>query len=432
MNSFNYLKKNQLTVFLSVLVFFPTIRLLAIGSGHVTGLSLLLSLIPEILFSVIVLFGFLSIYKDSNRKIHLFDKLVLVYFVFNVIMGVCLSQNLLASVYGFRLSYLPLIAYFICSFYWDKGVNIEKLFHVFFKILAFVALLGFIIYFIFPELQFYFNDLATDHPIAMAFEGFVRMPSILWTPVVFAMLMLAAFCYWTYRYFKTGNLFALIYMLLTVNAVFFSVSRGPMIASIVAFILFLILGKNRKFKLIASGIIFLEVAIFYLFVPQFIELMEWVFVSSKQTVGLESTNSRVSLWTDVINSIKYNPMGLGLGKAGHVAVQLFPPNTPGVSQASTDGWYFKLMIETGIPALVLYLSMALVFFISMIKYIRKNGFDFVTVIFTIFVVTGLVNIVSNALDFYMFSYLYWFLLGIFVFKLKQNGNAKKEGFSSNS
>ncbi len=419
MNSYNYLKKNQLSIFLSVLAFFPTIRLLTIGSEHVTGFSLLLGLVPEILFSIIAFFGFRSIYKDSNRKIHLFDKLVVIYFLFNVIMGVCLAQNLLASVYGFRLTYLPMIGYFVCSFYWDRQVDIEKLFHRIFKTLVLVAVIGFLIYFMFPQVQFYFNKLVTNEPVAMAFPGFVRMTSIFWTPVVFAMLMLAAFCYWTYRYFKNGSSWELIYMLITVNAVFFSVSRGPMIASSIAFVLFLILGKNLRFKLIASGVILLEVLIFYLFVPQFTELMEWVFVSSKQTVSLESTNSRVSLWTDVIHSIKYNPMGLGLGKAGHVAVQLFPPNTPGVSQASTDGWYFKLMIETGIPALILYLSMSLVFFISMIRYQIRNGLGFVSVIFAVLIVTGLVNLVSNALDFYMFSYLYWFLIGIFVFKLKQ-------------
>ena len=419
MNSYKFLKRNQLSIFLSVLAFFPTIRLLAIGSSHVSGFSLLLGLLPEILFSVIACFGFISIVKDQNRKIHLLDKIVLVYFLFNVIVGMCLSQDLLASVYGFRLTYLPMIGYFICSFYWDKGVNIEKLFHGIFKLLVLVAVLGFIIYFIFPKLLFYFNELATDKPVAMSFPGFVRMTSILWTPVVFAILMLTAFCYWTYRYFKNGSIWELIYMLITVNAVFFSVSRGSMISSCVVFLLLIALGKNWKFKMIATGFILLEILIFYLFVPQFAELMEWVFISSKQTVGLETSNSRVSLWGDVINSIKYNPMGIGLGKAGHAAVQLFPPGTPGISFASTDGWYFKLMIETGIPALILYLVMSLFFFISMIRYLIRNGLDFVSVILAVMVGTGLVNLVSNALDFYMFSYLYWFLLGIFVLKLKQ-------------
>jgi O-antigen ligase len=418
-NIFNYLKANQLGVFLSVLTLFPTIRLLTIGSEHASGFLLVISLIPEILFSVIVFFGFLSIYRDSNRDIHLLDKIVLMYFVFNVLIGSCLSQDFTAIIYGFRLTYLPMIGYFICSFYWDKGVSLEKLFHGVFKVLIVVAVVGFILYFFFPEAQFYFHRLSSKGPVLMAFKGFVRMTSIFWTPVVFAMLMLSAFCYWTYRYFKTSNIYALIYMLIAVNAVFFSVSRGPMIASFIAFGLLLILGKTRREKLIALGVIFLELLIFYFFIPQFSELMEWVFISSRQTASLENANTRVSLWNEVIRSIEHHPFGLGLGKAGHAAVSLYPKNTAGISTASTDGWYFKLMIETGVQALAFYLVMSSIFFISMIRYIRRTGLDFVSVIFAIFIVTGLVNVVSNALDFYMFSYLYWFLLGLFVFKLKQ-------------
>jgi hypothetical protein len=402
------------------------------GAEHASGFSILISLIPEMLFSLILLFFLLSLIKDKNRKMHLFDKIVITYFLFNVLIGVYLSHDLKASLYGFRLTYLPMLAYFVGSYYWDKKVNLDSLFHGFFKILVFVAIIGFVIYFFFPGVHVYFHKIMTDKPIVMAFKGFVRMTSIFWTPVVFAMIMLSAFCYWTYQYLKTGNIFALLFSLVTVNAVFFSVSRGPMIASFFALAILLLLGKNRKAKMILVTFILFELLIFYLFVPQFSQLMEWVLTSSKQTVGLESGNTRVGLWAEVIHSIEHNPMGLGLGKAGHTAVQLFPPNTPGVSFASTDGWYFKLMIETGISALAMYLGMALMFFISLIRYIRKHAFDFVSVIFIIFIVTGLVNIVSNALDFYLFSYLYWFLLGLFVFKLKQNGDVRKENFSSNS
>ncbi|MNJ82804.1 O-Antigen ligase [compost metagenome] len=433
MNIYNYLKSNQISIFLSVLVFFPTIRLLLLGSGHVTGISLLVGLIPEILFAVILAWFLFATVKDQNRKTHLLDKLVLIYFLFNILIGFYNAHDLKASIYGFRLTYLPMLAYFVCSYYWDKKVDLERVFHGFFKVLVFVAVIGFLIYFFFPEVHVYFHKLSTDEPIVTSAINFVRMTSILWTPVVFAMLMLSAFCYWTYRYLKTGNNVALLFSLITVNAVFFSVSRGPMIASVIAFILLLLLvGKNRKFKLIILGILLLELTLFYLFVPKFSEILEWFFLSSKQTASLEKSNTRVGLWTEVIHSAKHNPMGLGLGKAGHTAVQLFPPGTPGVSFASTDGWYFKLMIETGIPALIMYLGLALTFFISMIRAIRRNTSDIVSAVFIIFVVTGLVNITSNALDFYLFSYLYWFLLGLFVFKLKQKENVNKEGFGSHS
>jgi hypothetical protein len=432
MSFYNYLKTNQLVIFLSVLVFFQTARLLVIGSGHATGIDLLFGLVPEILFALILACFLFSTLKDTNRKTHFLDKFVLIYFLFNVIVGFLLANDFVTSLYGFRLTYLPMLAYFVGSYYWDKKVDLERLFHGLFQILVLVAVIGFIIYFFLPDVHLYFHKLTTDKPVAMAFSKFVRMTSIFWTPVVFAMTMLSAFCYWTYYYFKTGNKWALVYLFIVLNALFLSISRGPIIAAFIGFGILLLLSKNRKLKLIVSGLLLLEFVVAYSFIPQISDVAEWIFQSSKQTVSLEAKNTRVGLWIEVMHTFKNNPMGLGLGKAGHAAVHLFPPNTPGVSFASTDGWYFKLMIETGVLALIMYLSMAFSFFIYMLRYVRKNAFDFVSFIFTVFVVTGFVNVVSNALDFYLFSYLYWVLLGLFVFKLKQNNNAKKESISSHS
>ncbi|AEA44153.1 O-antigen ligase family protein [Fluviicola taffensis] len=431
MKVYNYLKSNQLSIFLSLLVFFPTARLLILGSGHVTGVRLLVGLIPEILFAFILGWFLFAFLKDKNRDIHWLDKLVLIYFLFNVLVGFYIAHDFKASIYGFRLTYLPMLAYFVTSYYWDKKVDVERIFLGFFRVLVLVAALGFLLQFFFPNVQLYFHKLSTNQPIVASAINFVRMTSVIWTPVVFAVLMLCAFCFWTYRYLKTGNKLALLFLLITLNAVFFSVSRGPIIASFFALLILFIIGINLRFKLIIAGILLLEFISLYLFVPKFTEIFEWFFLSSKQTVSLDIANTRVELWNDVVHTADDNLTGLGLGKAGHVAVQLFPRNTPGVSFTSTDGWYFKLMLETGITALILYLGMALMFFITMIRAFRKKVFDIGSVIFTIFVATGLVNITSNALDFYLFSYLYWFLLGLFVLKLKQKKHANKEGFSSN-
>lgn len=419
MNSYNYLKKNQLSIFFSVLVFFPTIRLLVIGSEHASGLGLVLSVLPELLFGMILLFTVNQFIKSKNRKFSLLDKLVLGYFLFNVLLGVYLAHNLKASIYGFRLSYLPMLAYFAGSFYWDKSVDIEKLFKGFFKILVLIAIIGFLLYFVFPDLHLYFHKMTTDKPIAQAFGSIVRMTSILWTPVVFGVLMMTAFFYWIYNYFKTGSNWALLYIFIVGIALILSISRGPILASIIGFILLCFLCRNLKRIVTASGVLVLTVGVTLLTLTNQSRMFGWILESSEETMSLEKGNTRVDLWYEVMNTVKHNPMGLGLGKAGHAAVQNFPPGTPGVSFASTDGWYFKLMLETGVFSLALYLTMALFFFIAMIKYIRRNSFDFVSFIFILFVTVGLVNLVSNVLDFYLFSYLYWLILGAFALRLKQ-------------
>lgn len=419
MKSFQYLKNNQIFLFFTLLIFFPTIRLLVLGSSHASGIGIVFSVLPEILFGLILLFAVTQFIKNKGQTFSLLDKLVLGYFLFNVIVGVYLAHDLKASVYGFRLTYFPMLAYFVGSFYWDKSADIEKLFRGFFKVLVLVAIIGFLLYFVFPDLQLYFHKMTTDKPVAKAFSLIVRMTSILWTPVVFGVLMMSAFCYWIYSYFKTGNKLDLLYTFIVGMAMLFSISRGPIIASVIGFIILAILSKNIKRVLTVLGIFALTISLTLLVLMNKSSIFGWIFESSKETISLEKGNSRVDLWYEVATTLKHNPMGLGLGRAGHAAVQNFPPNTPGVSFASTDGWYFKLMIETGFMALVLYLIMALFFFVAMIKYVRRNSFDFVSFIFILFITVGLVNIVSNVLDFYLFSYLYWLFLGAFALRLKQ-------------
>lgn len=419
MKAIDYIKKNQIFLFFTILIFFPTIRLLVLGSSHASGIGMLFSVLPEFLFGLILLFALVQFWKTKNRTISLLDKLVLGYFLFNVLIGIYLAHDLKASVYGFRLSYFPMLAYFVGSFYWDRSVDIEKLFRGFFKVLVLVAVIGFLLYFVFPDLHLYFHKMTTDKPIAKAFGLIIRMTSILWTPVVFGVLMMTAFFYWIYNYFKTGNKWDLLYLFIVAIAMLLSISRGPIIASIIGFIVLSILIRNIKRILVVSGLIILGISMTFLVLMNRTSMLGWIVDSSKETISLEKGNARVDLWYEVASTLKHNPMGLGLGKAGHAAVQNFPPNTPGVSFASTDGWYFKLMIETGVIALLLYLVMALFFFVAMIRYVRRNSFDFVSFILTLFVGIGLVNIVSNVLDFYLFSYLYWLILGAFALRLKQ-------------
>jgi hypothetical protein len=419
MKAFDYIKKNQIFLFFTILIFFPTIRLLVLGSSHASGIGMAFSVLPELLFGLILLFALTQFWKTKNRTITLLDKLVLGYFLFNVIIGVYLSHDLKASVYGFRLSYLPMLAYFVGSFYWDRLVDIEKLFRGFFKILVLVAVIGFLLYFVFPDLHLYFHKMTTDKPIAKAFGLIIRMTSILWTPVVFGVLMMTAFLYWIYNYFKTGNKWDLLYAFIVTMAMLLSISRGPIIASVIGFIVLAILSRNMKRILIVLGLVVLSVSMTFLVLMNKTSMLGWIVESSKETISLEKGNTRVDLWYEVASTLKHNPMGLGLGKAGHAAVQNFPPGTPDVSFASTDGWYFKLMIETGVIALILYLIMALFFFVAMMRYVRRNSFDFVSFILTLFITIGFVNIVSNVLDFYLFSYLYWLILGAFALRLKQ-------------
>jgi O-antigen ligase len=104
---------------------------------------------------------------------------------------------------------------------------------------------------------------------------------------------------------------------------------------------------------------------------------------------------------------------MGIGKAGHVAARFLNENTSNASVYSTDGWFLKTLIETGIWGLLSYLIFACTFFILLIKNIVRDRKNRILVfLLTVFIAINLQNMVSNVLDFYLFSYLYWGLIGL--------------------
>ena len=138
---------------------------------------------------------------------------------------------------------------------------------------------------------------------------------------------------------------------------------------------------------------------------------------------LDDDETRVSLWLETWQTMQHHPLGLGLGNAGHVAAQSFPKGTLGVSRTSTDGWYFKQIVETGIQSFLLYLILVIWIIRMLIRNLRIERAFYTIFFLSVFAAIGLINIVSNTLDFFFFAYLYWFLLGIFVHIEKERKRA---------
>ena len=144
-----------------------------------------------------------------------------------------------------------------------------------------------------------------------------------------------------------------------------------------------------------------------------------MFSSTKETFQLKEGNTRAELVKNTWRLLDKNPMGIGLGKAGHVAVQRFDISRTDVSFTTTDGWYLKLLVESGYSSLILYLGMLLTFLSYLTRYLRRQSFDMMWFVFVFTAVVAIQNIVSNVLDFYLFADLYWFIFGLGVFYLKR-------------
>jgi hypothetical protein len=411
-----YLVNQQIFLFFVFCTFFPTLRLLLIGSeGSDSVYELAISLLPELFLLLIIFYFTTSFIRNKNEKLESIDWLIIIYIFYNIVIGTILAANLTVSIYAIRMTYLPMIFYFIFSLSLFKFYSTEILIDKIFKFMVFIGFLGIVLYFIFPGVMFYFLNLVSDE-IGEYF--IVRMTSVFWTPVLFGFLMSCSILYFCYRSFKVNSKIDYFYLTILFCALFFSVSRGALIASVLGILLLAILAKNwiSFLKIVLLKIVVFIVVSFYVSNPK--DFAYWLFNSSKQTVSLTEGVTRVELWKQAFVTAKENPFGLGLGKAGHVAERFFNLQSKNVSVTSTDGWFLKLLNETGFIGLIFYFGISTYIFIEWLKYIRKNSFDLVFYLGVIFIIANMTNLVSNVLDFYLFSYLYWLLLGVLVYNIK--------------
>ncbi|MFA7273241.1 MAG: O-antigen ligase family protein [Crocinitomicaceae bacterium] len=420
-----YLKQNYLYLFFIVLAFFPTVRILAFGPNSAQNtVQLVFSVLPEILFLVILLYWSLVRIKQKSITLHWLDRIVLLYLLYNLVVGIIFSGNLKLSTYSIRLTYLPMMIYFVASlstFTFEKTVAILHKIFVFFVVFS---VLGIVLYFVFPNIQHYFLNEVSHGKIAVYFV--VRMTSLLWTPVVYSTVVMASLLYFSFKYLTEEKMKYLLFSGLLYFSLFMTMSRGAFVA--VGFSMIILFVFSRKWKYIAHlasmGLIMFLLVGFYISNP--INIAKWVFQSSVETAEMNDELTRVKLWKKT-EKLSYTPFGLGLGKSGHVAHRFFTEDSDEFSKGevalgTTDGWYKKLAFETGYLALIFYIGLILSFLGSFWWYYRKNGWDVLTFVAVFIIAVNVQNLVSNVNDFYLVAYLYWLVLGIFVLKLKQTRN----------
>lgn len=410
-----------LLLFFLLMPFFPTIRILTIGTQSAQGgAQMFLSLIPEIAFVAIMLWAIINQLKSGWKlRWHRFDWVVLVFVVQGIVTGAILSGDIELIVQGIRMSYLPIGMYFIASFLELKKEMWWSLLHRIFLSILGLGVIGILLYFVFPGLNMYFLSQVSGEALPEYF--IVRMTSVFWTPVVFSSFITVALIYFVYRYFETASRIFLLFIFICSFCLWMSVSRGAILAFITTFILLLVLRKKFRSVLMVLLSCTLSAATVFIYTNNSSGFAKWLAASTAETFQMEQGVSRVELWRQSVELLKEHPQGLGLGKAGHIAKRYESERThTPMGGAATDGWYLKHALEVGIPGLLIYLVILVLTVVFWFRYYRKHGYDRVSLLFTIGVFVNIQNIVSNVNDFYLFSYLYWLLFGIFVAHLKRS------------
>ncbi len=407
--AFNF--QNLILLFFILGTIFPTVRIILIGSETSKNFNeYFISSIFDLVAISIIIYSFIRIIKKNYLfEFTYFDWMVLIFILSNVILGTILSQNMKISMYGFRLTYLPNLFYFVFRFNNLSFNQIDKIFKKIFSWFIVIAIAGIILYFGFYSVMVEMISLAGG----VVNNYFItRMTSIFWTPVLFASFMTITFLYFYYRITSNYNWMNYIVLSLLWLCILLSVSRG---AFVILFIgLFTLTVFSRKWNILATllvimACIFLCIS-FYIGSPM--EFIVWILKSSSSTINLEKGVSRVDLWIKAFADFKEHPFGFGLGKAGHVAARFFEKKSMLASVSSTDGWFLKIAGETGVWGLFSYLILALAFLLRTVRNLKLNSYSIIHFLFIIFVVVNIQCIVSNVIDFYLLSYLFWLIIGM--------------------
>ena len=402
------------TVLLMFFVFgslFPTFRILLIGSHTSKNvLEYFISALFDSSAIVIIAYSFIHIFKNRLfNQFTYFDWIVVIFILSNTILGTILSQDFKLSIYGFRMTYLPAFFYFVLRFNNFKINLIEILFNKIYQWFFILAIIGLVLYF-----GFYSTMIDMIYRSGGIVNNYfiTRMTSVFWSPVLFASFMTVSFLYFYYRItfvFKWRN-----YILLSIFwlCILLSVSRGALI--ILFFGLLILTALSGKWKTLGSLFVIMVILFFCIsfYIASPLEFITWIIKSSSDTINLERGVTRVDLWIRAFADFKERPFGFGLGKAGHVATRFFGKHSTLASVSSTDGWFLKVAGETGLWGLASYFTLAITFFTRSMKYVKTNSYTFFHFLFVLFIVVNIQSLVSNVIDFYLLSYLFWLSLGL--------------------
>lgn len=392
---------------------FPTFRVLLIG--HETSASIFeyfISSLPELIAFVIAAYTTQQLLKSKEKiRFTILDWIILAFIVSNVLFGFILAKNLKLSLYGFRMSYFPMIFYFIVRFYDFKDDAIKKTLHLIFLPVVVLAIAGHVLYFGMPDVMI---EMISKSGGRVNEYFIIRMTSLCWTPVLFGTFVTSGFLYFYYRAIEHDKWINYLFMAFLWSGAVLSVARGAIVALIIGFILLSFISFRLKpfIKTFAVMAVVLVILAFYINSPS--EFVKWFWGSSVETVELKKGVTRVDWWTHAFENFRVRPLGHGLGMAGHVGARFLASSTEDPSVFSTDGWFLKVANETGIWGLLSYLIISITYFICFVKKIRKNKNLLMVFLIVFFIVFNIQNLVSNTFDFPIFSYLFWLMIGIAV------------------
>ncbi|MFC1736017.1 interleukin-like EMT inducer domain-containing protein [Candidatus Hydrogenedentota bacterium] len=391
--------------------------------GHYTNL-------PNILFSVwqeflvgLMLLGTFHRLPWKQVKFHTVDWCVLAL-VFLAPLSFLVSRDLLPGIYAFRMTYMPMFFYFIVRGNNPDDKQASRLLVFLTLLLLVIALSGIALRYVFSNQEKLLYEVVR-RSMEIHWHS-IRMGSIFYSAVWFSALMAvgATICMTLVLRKGTGFTIRIMWGLAGLTFCFCvvkSISRGAWISIFVGFLVVLALAWRRG--LLAMAFLCALVAFILLGDPGVAEKagltgVRKAALSTLEPLKLNNNNpsARTQFMRESFRHVVSNPLGFGLGGAGHPAMRF---NTDGLANgavAALDCWYLKVMAETGIHGLIVFLVFLAAASLKMLhtwRHGREGPGRWISLgILAAFLGVAARSAGSNVLDFYFVAPLVWCLLGI--------------------
>jgi len=357
---------------------------------------------PGLIFSLIVLIIWGSfIYRGSTcfKKENI---LFTIYLLMSIFSGInyLLIQGMDSKLffYGIQFNVLPMALY-LSGMISAKKKDDSILKNIILSNIIIISV-GLLLYFLLPDFFINFLYQFAESTFSLTYyKLYPRLMSIFAnaTSVGTISAVSIPLIFMFYNKYKFNFIYFLGLLSLFLLGAFLSMQRSAWIASffalIISYIIF-ILYQEKKFKTNVKLLIFVVIVVIIMYV---IPLKQGNVMSFAVERFYSIFNTDVTKrWIYGISVFEQYPFGIGIGRAGHKAIQFDFRGVP-------DGNYFRIISELGILGILTFLLISTESLINSFKY---NPYLFVAI--CVYLVQA---VASNIIDFAYTGSIFWFIIG---------------------
>jgi hypothetical protein len=366
-------------------------------------------------------------------KLHVIDYVILAFFLYLVAYAILPigDQTFMNRMMSLKSIGFYIVVYFTGRSFDPRTVYISKYFNLIILLTIAAAAVVCVEVVTQSPLQFhsgyfdysyYFFNLDSDGPYGLqttftSDSGYTRFASFFTNPLEHAEATILALAVIFGLYTRDDNKFningiGMLALGATLISILFALSRAPLGSYfLMIYIYSLVTKKKLIVKTIQAGFIVAAIYIAYLFV-QFEQNHSGIIAVVLNTIDFSDPSSvgHLLAWVEGIVSMAQYPLGLGLGSSGRVGASL-NENIGGENQ------FIIIGVQAGIIALLLYLSILIMFIRISLKWLPSLKGKERKVCLAVFLIKIglLISMFTSEIESSSYvSYLNWFLSGLLI------------------